>query len=191
MPRNMGIGRLGSPNLIFKHKYRWTMRIDNVCDGRGGKTSIPEHFVKLAARPNWSHEEVELNFLNARDWIPGKQTYETITVTYRDVATADNLPLFNWLAAVFEYPDPVTLRMGSTRGDYVGRGIITMYDGCGQELEQWVLDNMWPQAVNFGELDYATSEEATIELTLRYSSVVYRSLCPVFTPAGCCTPCGS
>jgi len=58
-------------------------------------------------------------------------------------------------------------------------------------LETWQLQHMWPTAINFGELDYSSSEEATIELTLRYSDVKYRSFCPAFDPFACCDGCGT
>jgi hypothetical protein len=64
-----------------------------------------------------------------------------------------------------------------------------MYDGCGVILEQWQMQHMWPTAVNFGDVDYSSSEESTIELTLRYWDVSYRSLCPDFVPESCCTGC--
>lgn len=184
---NMGIGALGGSKLIFKRKFRWTFRVDDICRGK----SVEEHFVKLAARPNLSVEETEINFLNAKTWIPGKASWETITVTYYDVATTEgnNYNLWDWLASVYDFTQPVELPMGSMREEYAGRGTLTLYDGCGIPLEQWALNDLWPQAVNFGELDYSSSEEATVELTLRYSSVDYKSLCPSFTPQSCCTGC--
>lgn len=182
----MGLGRLGGRQLVFKRKFRWTFEVSEVCGG----SSVPPHYVKLAARPNITVEETEINYLNGRTWIPGKASWETITVTYYDVATGDNLPLWNWLASVYDFTKPVELPMGSHRGDYAGVGKLTMYDGCGTALERWTLEDMWPQSINFGELDYSSSEEATIELTLRYSQVEFKPLCPGGSVQGCCTGCG-
>ncbi len=67
--------------------------------------------------------------------------------------------------------------MGSTLRDYEGCGRLVLWDGCGIPLEAWLLRNMWPQSVNFGDLDMASSEEVTVELTLRYSNVEYKSFC--------------
>ena len=183
--RNMGIGQLGGNDLIFKRKFRWTFRFENICQS----LQVPEHFVKMAARPNLTIEETEINFLNAKTWIPGKASWETITLTYYDVATRDNANLWNWLASVYNFTNPVSLEMGANRNQYAGRGILVLYDGCGTPLERWQLDDAWPQAINFGELDYSSSEEATIELTLRYSQVRYQSLCPTFAPVPCCSGC--
>jgi len=183
---DMGLGKLGNSNLIIKRKFRWTFQVFGVCGG-----DIPESFVKVASRPNLTVEDTEINFLNAKTWIPGKASWETITVTYYDVASLENQNLWNWLASVYNFTDPVRLQQASQRRDYAGIGSLTMYDGCGQPLEVWTLNDLWPSAINFGDLDYSSSEESTIELTLRFSNVFYKSLCPNFTPRSCCTPCGT
>ena len=150
--------------------------------------------MELAARPNIEIEETELNYLNAKTWIPGKASWQTISVTYYDVASAANQNLWNWLASVYNFTSTnaaILAQQGSSPQDYAGTALLTMYDGCGTPLEQWTLTNLWPTGINWGELDYAASEEAMIELTLRYSNATYQSFCPAFTPVGCCTPCGS
>lgn len=188
----MGIGALGFNNVIFKRKFRYTFEVFNVC-GQSAN-NIPASYVKTASRPTIAVEETEINFLNAKMFIPGKATWETITVTYIDAADLQNpsimQPLWNWLASVYAFYDPVRLHMGSIARDYSATGIITMYDGCGTALERWQLNRLWPTNINFGELDYASSDEATIELTLRYSDVIYTPLCPGFPIQGCCSPCG-
>lgn len=187
MAINMGIGNLGFSNAIFKRKFRYKFELHDICGGK----SIPEHYVKTAARPNLAIEETELNFLNATTWIPGKARWETITVTYIDVATADIAPLYTWLASIYNFTNPVTLEMGSQRRDYTGTGVLTLYDGCGQLLERWTMKDMWPTGVNWGDLDYASSDTADIELTLRYSQVIYEPICPAFKIESCCSPCGT
>jgi len=183
----MGIGNLGFQNLVFKRKFRYTFELFDICNGG----SVPRHYVKMAARPNLSIEETEVNFLNAKTWIPGKAAWETITVTYIDVATLDSKPLFDWLASVYDFTDILGLKMGSSRQDYAARAVIKMWDGCGAAIESWELKDVWPTSINFGDLDYSSSDEATIELTLRYSDVTYENYCPGFGIDPCCTPCGS
>ena len=187
---NMGIGELGGPNVSLKRKFRWLFKVEAL---NNNSIIVPEHFVKMAARPNISIEETEINFLNAKTWIPGKGSWETITVTYYDVAVAGgggNTGLWTWLANVYDFTNSVTLKQNSIRQNYACKGVCQLYDGCGTPLEQWVLKDCWPQAVNFGELDYSSSEECTIEVTLRYSSVEYSSLSGcVGTPAPNCVGC--
>lgn len=179
----MGLGDIGNRNLIFKRKYRWTLAIDT-CAGK-----IPLNFVKLASRPNMTIEETEINFLNGKTWIPGKGTWETITVTYYDVGggPGNNFSnaIYGWLNSVYEFRDPVRLRQASKWGEYGGTATLLLFDGCGNEMERWILRQVWPQAINWGDLDYANSEEVTIELTLRYSEVEYSNSCGGIANCGC------
>lgn len=189
MAHDMGIGIIGRPDITFKRNFRFTFEIQGFCNN--ARNTVPEHFVKLASRPSIDIEETEINHLNAKTWIPGKGTWNEINVTYYDVANTDGVRyLWNWLATVYNFADPVKLTM-SERRDWAGIGVLNMYDGCGTLLEQWQLYNMFPKAINWGELDYESSEISTVELTLRYSEVRYKSFCPEFTPVGCCTPCGN
>ena len=191
---DMGIGKLGGSNVLHKRKFRWTFEVfEQTADGQG-KQLVPEHFVKTAARPNISIEETEIHFLNGKTYIPGKGTWETTTVTYYDVAVSGgtgNEGLWTWLANVYDYTKPVTLKQNSIRRGYAGVGNLKMFDGCGSPLEQWTLGDCWPQSVNFGELDYSSSEECTVEVTLRYSNVSYKSLAQscVKEPSPSCVGC--
>lgn len=184
----MGIGVIGQPDIPFKRKFRWTFEISGFCNNQ--KNVVPEYFVQMASRPNLSIEETEINHLNAKTWIPGKASWETITVTYLDVAHNEMRSIYNWLATVYDFTDPVNLKMGERR-DWNATGLLTMYDGCGTTLETWELQRMFPTAINWGDVDYSSSDIATIELTLRYSDVKYRSYCPNFVPVGCCTGCAA
>lgn len=190
---DMGFGILAGNDVVFKRKYRWMFSIETDCMG-----SIPAQFVKLASRPNLTIEETEINFLHGKMWIPGKGSWETITVTYYDLGgqsvAAGMTALYSWIATVYNFTNgagagtTVKLSQSSKRGTppyglpagqegYAATGILDLYDGCGFSMESWTLGHMWPQAVNFGELDFSSSEEVTIELTLRYSEVQYESHC--------------
>lgn len=231
--RPMGLGILASNQIVFKRKFRWTMLIRYCVVDANNFRQVPEEFVKIGSRPQLDIEETEINYLHGKFWLPGKVTFQTMTVTYYDVAgtvsadtydgtattfDGDNtlsclndasltdglarfIPgggdgstkftsIFEWIASVYDITDPCVLQMGSALSDYQGEALIRLYDGCGRTIEAWILGNMWPQSVNFGELDMSSSEEVTVELTLRYSNVAYRSFCPNQTIERCpCTPC--
>ena len=194
--RLMGLGNLAAGNIAFKRKYRWTMQLITHCDGQ----EIPEYYVKTANRPQITIEETEINFLHGKFWIPGKATWEAMTITYYDVSQKSgngNNALFSWLAATYNFTDSAGLHQstlrganGSKDGGYGCDGTLTLYDGCGTGLEQWTLNGMWPQSINFGELDYSSSEECTIEVTTRYDTAKYEPLCGG-TFSLCCLGCDS
>jgi len=178
----MGIGLLGQPNIIIKRKFRWKIEITTP---RG---VIPAWYVKTAARPQLEMEELELNYLNAVTWMAGKGKWQPMSISYIDVT--DNLmePLWSWIATVYDLMTPAVLWQSEPAG-YMATADLRMYDGCGNVLERWELQNVWPHSINFGELDYAASEEMNIELNLRYSGVIYKGICGP-QPTKNCIGCG-
>ena len=193
MAKPMGLDQLvANPNLVFKRKYRWTFTITPYCSRT---KAIPSYFVKLASRPNLTIEETEINYLNGKMWIPGKGTWETISVTFYDMSNGGEglSSLYGWLATTYDFTDPLNLKQSSKIGTlgsngYSADGALVLYDGCGTPMEEWNLSNMFPQAVDFGELDYSSSEEVTIAVTLRYSQARYTPRCGGKVQV-CCAGC--
>lgn len=179
----MGIGLLGAPNIIIKRKFRWMLAFITRCG------TVGPHFVKTAARPQIDIDEVEMHYRNAVTWIPGKARWQPITVTYVDAVHDELQGVYSWLASLYNFNDRVNLPMTEKPG-WAGVAELTLFDGCGGPLETWTLMNCWPQSVNFGDLDYANSEECTVEMTLRYSDVHYNSHCGRDLQP-CCVGCGT
>lgn len=177
----MGLGNIGLPTTIFKRKFRWRFEVTTTA------FKVEPHYVKVASRPNITVEETEVHFLNGITYIPGKGKYEAINVTYHDVSVregAGNRNLFNWLASVYQFNNKEDRFQGVNANDYAGEGKLTMYDGAGNPMEEWIFQDLWPTSINFGDLDYQSQDICEIALTLRYSGATYKSLCPAFTPVG-------
>lgn len=183
----MGIGRLGDADIIHKRKFRWTFAIE-FCNH---SKNVPASFVKTASRPSLTIEETDINFLNEKTWIPGKASWEAIDVTYYDVSASENIGLLSWLASVYDFTNDTCRWMNAKRQDYAGSGILRLLDGCGNIMEQWILNDMWPTSIKFGDLDYSSSEVCEIALTLRYSKVEYTSNCGGTIVRCGCTPCSN
>ena len=189
--QKMGMGKLAVGSTIFKRKFRWGLTLKPKCLGGKG---IPEYLVKVAARPSLSIEETEINMMHGKMYIPGKASWETITVTFYDVVgkevSSDIGSLYGWIIGNYDFTKGIQtgLCMGAAVDNYAATIILTMYSGCGLTLEKWTIKDAWPQAVNWNDLDYSSSEEATIEVTVRYSDVTYDSDC-LKGIGGCCEPC--
>lgn len=157
------MGVLGNQNVKFIRKFRWTLHITD----EAGKIVVPPEFVKVSARPSLSIEETEVNYLSSKSWISGKSNWNEMSVTYYETQFGANSPMWTLLQEHFD-----------SKGNFVkpinkyNYGLI-MYDGCGTPVEQWVLKGAWPSSIQWGELDHSSSEMTTLELTLRYSEVVY------------------
>ena len=174
----MGLGHIGDQGLIFKRKFRWTFSVTGTCVG-----DISESFVKTAKRPNLQIEEKEIHFLHGVTWIPGKAKWQEMEVVYFDVNKTDTQKLYAWIASVYNIMDPTCLKMNSR---YTGTGILTLFDGCGAMMERWTLNSLWPKNIDFGDLDYTSSDECNITVTFRYTSVNYENTCPgIQQPCDC------
>ena len=184
MAQQMGLGVLANESLVFKRKYRWTFRV------KWNGKQIPEAFVKVANRPSLTIEQTEINYLHGKMWIPGKGTWETLTVSYYDIAgngvgASGMGTMWEWLTSVYDFTNPATLQQTSRRGrdgdqtGWAALGFLQMYDGTGETMETWELRNLWPAAVNFGDLDYGSSEVASLDLTMRFSEARYTPGCGV------------
>lgn len=192
---DMGLGRLRDSSLIFKRKFRWTLTLRPYCQNGG---TIPEVFIKTAKRPNIEIGETQIDFLNGRMFIPGKATWNEMEVTLMDISDSSgnlqNSSVYNWLATVYSFYDPDSLWMsgrvgGPTTTGYGCQANIYTYDGSGNALEEWILEQAWPKNIDFGELSYESEDTLDITLTLRYATAKYQSYCPQFTPKGCYDGC--
>ncbi len=182
-------------NVVFKRKFRWTFEAEFPF----GK--IPLAFVKVAARPNFNIEETEINFLNAKFPIPGTQTWQEMGITYMAVNEKDNKEFFEVLGKMYELWDLSKADINKPvepKDEYLGKGTLKLLDGCGQEIEEWELQDMWFTSINFGELDYSSSGETDMEVRVRYKSVKYKSVNVLAASTGqaevstsaCCPHCG-
>lgn len=184
----MGLGALGLSTLQLKRKFRWTLVIFPKCQGSG---RIGPNFCKVASRPNYDIEETELNFLNGKTFIAGKLTWQSITTTWVDANAKEIQNLYKWVGQNARIDDSLTFYQGTSFNDYAATAELHLYSGSGEPMELWELDNVWPQATNFGDLDYTSSEEAQIEMTLRYDKVKYFGFCPQVTFSTCNSTCGA
>ena len=142
-----------------KLKNRYVMSIDG----------IPAYLIKTASRPSISFEEVELNHMNVKRYVKGKATWETIAFTmYDPVVPSAAQAVMEWVRLSHE---SVTGRDGYS--DFYKKDVnIKVLGPVGDVVEQWTLKGAWIQAANFNDLDFASSDPAEIEVTLRFDYAI-------------------
>ena len=167
----MGIGKLGGPAICYKRKFRWLLKIDDI-SGDGTNVYAPEK----SARPSISFKEIEAQHLNETIYFAGKPEWKPINLVLYDTKAPSNWPVFEWLKLQYDpctgnwiAPSPNTWKKSTA--------YLEMYNGCGDIIETWVYENIWPNAIEWGELDMANSEYATIDLTLRYDRAYIYEAC--------------
>ncbi len=163
--RNMGFDfGLESAETCFKRKHRWLFIVPDV-SAEGIDTLPPSR----GARPSFSFKEMEAQHLNETVYYPAKPEWKPITLSLYDIKKpgSSQHPVFEWIKEVYD-PQNDAAWVPSCDGFKKRDATLDLYDGCGTLIEQWKFEGIWPQGVEFGDLDMSSSELVTLELTLRY-----------------------
>tara|TARA_R110000823_G_scaffold314972_2_gene445180 strand:+ start:312 stop:851 length:540 start_codon:yes stop_codon:yes gene_type:complete len=157
-----------------KRAHRWLLNLDG----------IDAFVIKTVTKPSFSVSETAHSFFGHQFYYPGQVTWNTVAVTLVDPIDPDtSLMLYNKLRlSGYDIPDRLLrepLRPGlftpskAEATDALGgkvklRQIGTVDDVPNQVIEEWQLFNPWILDVNFGSLDYASTDMVEISMTLRY-----------------------
>lgn len=156
----MGLGRIGTDSVCMMRKFRWLFKIDDLI-GDGVNALPPDK----GARPSLNFKEIEAQHLNETIYFAGKPDWKPITLTLFDLK-GNNNPIFKWLK---EQYDPCN-NAGTWKvpDKWKKKATLEMYDGCGEVMESWTFENIWPNNIEWGDLDMSNNDYVTVELTLRY-----------------------
>ena len=181
MAQSMGIGALGAEQAIFKRKFRWTFEIIDtggfpvVTYGQGNHNS-KTHFCKLASRPSFKFNEQEVQHVSEKVYLPAKPEWDPVNITVYDLRNNDSV--YIWLLNFYQPADgiirPVAAPLGATFPKKIAR--LYLLDGHGRYIEAWEFQGCWPISINFGDLDYSSSEELTVEFSMRYDRAIQLEL---------------
>jgi hypothetical protein len=125
---------------------------------------IQEWWVSTGGRPNIEQDVTEIPFINTSTYVVGRYKWQTIQVTLRDpIGPSASQAVMEWLRL---HSESVTGRQGYAAG-YMRDIELEMLDPTGVSVSKWILKNCLIKTVNFGELDYNSSDLATIQITLQ------------------------
>tara|TARA_Y100001963_G_C6458083_1_gene298844 strand:+ start:34 stop:522 length:489 start_codon:yes stop_codon:yes gene_type:complete len=142
-----------------KVKNRFIMNIDGV----------PAYLINKTSRPQINFEEVKLNHMNVERYVKGKGAWQPITISlYDPVVPSAAQAVMEWVRLSHE---SVTGRDGYS--DFYKKDVsINVLGPVGDIVEEWTLKGTWIQQANFGDLDFASDDPATIELQLRFDYAI-------------------
>lgn len=140
-----------------KRKFRWILEIQG----------LDAYVMKTAARPQATFEETVIDFGNAKRWISGKHTWNPIAVTLHDpINPSAAQKTMDWMRRNYE---PLTGRMGYS-SVYKENITLKLTDPQMAVVELWDLEGAWPMDINWGDLDYAASDNTEISLSIRFDN---------------------
>ena len=142
-----------------KRKNSWVFAIEG----------IDVFILKTASRPSFTIGEQEINFINAKRYIAGKMTFDSLSVTLHDpIAPSGAQQVMEWIRTHYE---SVSGRAGYA--DFYKRDCqIKMLDPVGTVVELWDVKGAFLTNANFGDLSYDAEDPADISLTIRFDNCV-------------------
>lgn len=163
--------------LMPKLKYRFRISFENFGISTP-RTELTKQVMDFT-RPSVSFEDITIDVYNSKIRMAGKHSWEDITVNLRDDALGTvsklvgeqlqkQLDFFEQSSAAAGIDYKFTMRCEMLDG---GNGVDTV-----NVLETWELYGCFLQGVNYGELNYGTSEPATIALTVRFDNALQTPL---------------
>jgi len=130
---------------------------------------IESYIIKTASRPTFTSEVVELDHINVKRKIKGKSTWDDVNITlYDPIVPSGAQQVMEWIRTSHE---SLTGRDGYAA---FYKKDITFYllGPVGDKIEQWTLKGAFITSANFGELDWASNDPVSIELTLAYDYAI-------------------
>lgn len=130
---------------------------------------VPAFLIKSAGRPQVEQEEIEIPFLNVRRYIKGFTTWSTMDMTlYDPIVPSAAQAIMEWLRSAHE---TATGRDGYS--DMYKKNItIDVLGPVGDKVEKWTLKGAWPTSIDFGSLEWGTSDPQEISVTIRYDAAI-------------------
>jgi hypothetical protein len=157
--------------LMPKLKYRF--RVTLLGFGVAAATELTKQVADVT-RPKVSFEEMTLDVYNSKVYLAGKYTFETLTLTLRDDASGEVQKLVGQqIQKQFDFMEQASARSGI---DYKFTTRIEVLDGGNANLAPRVLETFncygcFVQNADYGELNHATNEPATVALTIRFDNM--------------------
>ena len=159
--------------LMPKLKYRFRVSFENfgVSTPRSELTKQVIDFT----RPAVTFEDVPIDIYNSKVYIQGKHTWDPTTVNLRDDASGQVAKLVGeQTQKQFDMMEQSSAASGIdfkfiTRCEVLDGGNVASAPNV---LETWELYGCFISNVNYGDLNYSSSEAATIALTIRFDNAV-------------------
>ena len=159
--------------LMPKLQYRFRVILENFGVSTP-RTELTKQVIDVT-RPSLTFDETILDVYNSRVYLAGKHTWDPLTINIRDDVNNSVTRLCGeQIQKQFDFFEQSSASSGT---DYKFTGRIEMLDGGNGAnavtvLETWELYGAYVQNINYNTMAYATSDPATITLSVRYDNAI-------------------
>ena len=159
--------------LMPKLKYRFRVVFENFGVSTP-RTELTKQVMDFT-RPSVSFEEMVLDIYNSKIKLAGKHSWDDLTCNLRDDAGGQVSRLVGeQLQKQLDFMEQASAASGidykfTTRFEVLDGGNGTFEPVA---LETWEIYGCYLKAVNYGDMNYATSEAATVAMTIAFDNAV-------------------
>ena len=159
--------------LMPKLKYRFRVEFQNFGISTP-RTELTKQVMDFT-RPSVSFEQIDIPIYNSTIKLAGKYSWGDITCNLRDDASGAVTKLVGeQLQKQLDFAEQASASSGI---DYKFVTQFQVLDGGNganepQVLETWEIYGCYLSEVNYGDMNYGTSEPATIAMTIRFDNAV-------------------
>lgn len=150
-----------------KRKFRYLFYIDSV--SAEGANALPP---LTASRPNLRFREMIAKHVSEEVYYAARPEWQPVNLVLYDLNNGNSHPVWDWVKEIYD-PENGTFDVPNA-GEFIKEARVELFDGCGNRIETWNFEDVWPQATNFQTLDMNDSGIVTVDITLRYVRA-YRS----------------
>ncbi len=165
----------GSNTGMLMPKLKYRFRVTLLGFGTSSSTELTKQVMDVT-RPKVSFEEIPIEIYNSKIKLAGKYTWENISLNLRDDASSNIIKLVGQqIQKQFDFHEQASARSGI---DYKFTTRIEVLDGgngagAAVTLETWECYGCFLQNTDYGDLNYATNEPATVALTIVYDNAMH------------------
>jgi hypothetical protein len=159
--------------LMPKLKYRFRVIFENFGVSTP-RTELTKQVVDFT-RPNVTFDNIDLPVYNSTIKLAGKYQWQDLTCNLRDDAAGNVSKLVG--EQLQKQLDFMEMSSASSGIDYKFLTRFEVLDGGNGAyepvvLETWLILGCYLQSVNYGDMNYGSSEDAKIALTIRFDNAV-------------------
>lgn len=159
--------------LMPKLQYRFRVSFSGLGDELGTDTTTQN--VISVGRPSITHEEVIIDSYSSKTYLAGKHTWEPITLVMRDDLNSNVIKAIgNQLKEQLNHETQGAKKQDATHAGNVYKFTmkIETLDGTAEAkpYDTWTLAGCYLSNVQYGDLNYGTSELVQVTATIRYDN---------------------
>lgn len=163
----------GSNTTLLMPKQKYRFRISMLGFGIDSSVEVSKQVVSVT-RPSFAFEETVLDVYNSKVYLSGKPTFEPITLVVRDdVGGILQKLVGQQVQKQFDFQEQAAARSGI---DYKFTTRIEILDGGNgafeaQILETTVMYGCFIQNVDYGGLEYKSSDAVEVTMKIRFDNM--------------------